>query len=186
VETEGAVTYPAAAVARPLRPYAAMLAGLLALALPLVYGFSGDALIAVGFAVVVVALATVDLEERRIPNRIVLPAAVAALVLQGIVNPDRMLEWVLAGIVAAAFFLVPAVAFRGSVGMGDVKLTLLMGFVLGVGVVTALLVATFAAGAAAIVVLIREGAAGRKHALPYGPFLAGGALVALFVSSPLT
>jgi leader peptidase (prepilin peptidase) / N-methyltransferase len=76
---------------------------------------------------------------------------------------------------------------RGAVGMGAVKFALLMGLVLAQDVITGVFVGTLAGGVAGAVVLWRQGKEGRKTAIPYAPFLAAGALVALLVgaSSPL-
>ena len=70
--------------------------------------------------------------------------------------------------------------------MGDVKLAGMMGLFLGAAVAPALLVALLAGVALGAVVIARKGAQdGRKTAVPFGPFLALGALVAVFVGPPL-
>ena len=76
-----------------------------------------------------VAISATDLERRIIPNRIVLPAAVVLLAAQTVLDPS--VEWAAAGLGAAAFFLLAALAYPGGMGMGDVKLALLLGVVLG-------------------------------------------------------
>jgi leader peptidase (prepilin peptidase) / N-methyltransferase len=65
-------------------------------------------------------------------------------------------------------------------GMGDVKLAFLLGVGLGGAVVTALVVGLVAACIVALAILVRGGSAARKRAIPFGPFLALGGLVALF------
>ena len=76
-----------------------------------------------------VAISAIDLERYMIPNRIVLPSAAIVLVAQTALDPSP--EWVLAGLGAAAFFFLAALAYPGGMGMGDVKLALLLGFMLG-------------------------------------------------------
>jgi leader peptidase (prepilin peptidase)/N-methyltransferase len=129
---------------------------------------------------VLVVLAAIDLERRIIPNRIVVPAAVLVLVAQIALSPERTVEWTAAALGAALFLLVPLLFYPNGMGMGDVKLAALLGAGLGWAIVPALVVGLMAAFVAALVVLARGGLAARKTALPFGPFLALGALVALF------
>jgi leader peptidase (prepilin peptidase)/N-methyltransferase len=131
---------------------------------------------------VLVVLAAIDLERRIIPNRIVLPATGLILATQIALSPDGAFEWVAAAVGAALFLLLPLLIYPSGMGMGDVKLALLLGAGLGWAVVPALFVGLMAAFVAAVVVLVRGGLAARKTALPFGPFLAFGGLVALFFS----
>jgi leader peptidase (prepilin peptidase)/N-methyltransferase len=140
---------------------------------------------AAAFVAVLVVLSVVDLEQRRLPNRIVLPAAAIALATQLALQPDRWLEWVLCGVGAALFLLVPLLFYPSGMGMGDVKLALLLGVALGTSVALALLLASFGVAIAGLVVIARHGSAARKTALPFGPFLAAGAVVALFAGNAL-
>lgn len=144
------------------------------------FGFEPEAFIAAIFAAVLVALAVIDLERRIIPNRIVLPATAVVLAAQMSFFPDRALEWTVAGLGAALFFIVPLLVYPSGMGMGDVKLALLLGVGLGAAVVTALMVGLLAAFFFALTILVREGRAARGRAFAFGPFLAFGGLVALF------
>lgn len=146
------------------------------------FGLGTEAVVASCFAVVLVVLAAIDLERRIIPNRIVLPATGLILASQIALSPDRAFEWVAAAVGAALFLLLPLLIYPSGMGMGDVKLALLLGAGLGWAVVPALFVGLMAAFVAAVVVLVRGGLAARKTALPFGPFLAFGGLVALFFS----
>jgi leader peptidase (prepilin peptidase)/N-methyltransferase len=141
----------------------------------------GEGAVAACFAVVLVVLAAIDLERRIIPNRIVVPAAMLILIAQIALNPDRALEWTAAALGAALFLFLPLLVYPNGMGMGDVKLALLLGVGLGWAIVPALVVGLLAAFVVALVVLARGGLAARKTALPFGPFLALGALVALFL-----
>ena len=135
-----------------------------------------------GFAVaVLVVLAATDLETRLIPNRIVLPAAAIVLVAQLVFYPDRAAEWVVSALGAALFLFVPSVIKQGAVGMGDVKLALLLGATLGWAVLAAMLVGFLAMAPVAIYLLVREGVEARKKYLPLGPFLAFGAVFVLLL-----
>ena len=124
-------------------------------------------------------LSVIDITERRLPNRIVLPAAALVLATQTAFFPDRALEWFLAALGGALFLLLPLLVYPAGVGMGDVKLMLLLGAALGSSVVTALLLGSLAAGAYAVFLLVRSGGDARRSSFPLGPFLAFGAIISL-------
>ena len=145
------------------------------------FGFSGRALVGAVFATVLALLTAIDLEWRLLPNAIVLPALVVVLLAQIALNPDRTLEWVLASLGAALFFFVPMLVYPAGMGMGDVKLAALLGAALGRAVVLAVAAGLLAVSAVAVVILVREGLSARKKAIAFGPFLAFGGLLALFL-----
>jgi leader peptidase (prepilin peptidase) / N-methyltransferase len=158
----------------------AALTAVLALACFVRFGFSGRALVGAVFAGALVLLTAIDLDRRLIPNVIVLPALAVVLVAQIALFPDRTLEWVVATLGAALFFLIPALIFPAGMGMGDVKLAALLGAALGQSVIGAIFAGLLAGAAFSVVVLVREGMSARKKAIAYGPFLAfGGVLVLL-------
>jgi leader peptidase (prepilin peptidase) / N-methyltransferase len=138
------------------------------------------AVVAAFAAGVLVVLSAIDLERRVIPNRIVLPAAAAVLLAQIAQFPGQALEWTLAPLLAALFLILPQLFNRASIGMGDVKLGLLLGAALGWGVFSALIVAFLCTFPIALMTLVRGGAEARKATIPLGPFLSLGALVILF------
>jgi leader peptidase (prepilin peptidase)/N-methyltransferase len=127
---------------------------------------------------VLVAVTVTDLERRVIPNRIVVPALVAALAVQTLRDPS--VEWIAAALGAGTFFLVFALVYPAGLGMGDVKLAAFLGAWLGRDVVVALFAGSILAAIPAIGVLVVHGSAGRKMGLPFAPFLAAGGVVALF------
>ena len=119
-----------------------------------------------------------------IPNRVLIVGAVVGLAIVLAGAPDEIGERAIAAGAAFAFLLVVLVYPRG-MGMGDVKLAAVMGLYLGRAVAPALLIA-FAAGALFGAVLItRHGSEARKQAVPFGPFLAFGGFVALFVGDEI-
>ncbi len=132
---------------------------------------------AVACGALVVVTAT-DLERRVVPNRVVLPAAAAVLALRTAAQPSPV--WAIGALGAAGFFLAAALAYPGGMGMGDVKLALLVGALLGratpLGIVLGLLFALVPSA----VLLVRHGLGARRLAIPLAPFLAAGAVVALF------
>src|ERR1700730_9338083 len=134
----------------------------------------------------VVPAALIDLEHRIIPNRITALGAVLALVIGLALDPGGEPERLIAGASAGGFLLLAALAYPGGMGMGDVKLAGVMGLFLGRAVAPALLVALLAGVLAGAAVIARNGAReGRKTAVPFGPFLALGAVVAVFAGQDL-
>ena len=142
------------------------------------FGLSGAAAVAAFFCAALVAVSATDLEHRIIPNRIVLPAAAVVLAANTALRPSP--EWALGAVGASGFLLVAALAYPQGMGMGDVKLALLMGAALGRTVTVALMFGMVAAVVPGIYLLARHGSAGRKMGIPFGPFLALGSAVALF------
>jgi leader peptidase (prepilin peptidase)/N-methyltransferase len=140
-----------------------------------------DRLIAAFMALVLVVLAASDLKHRIIPNRIVLPATAVVLVARVAAAPAHTPEFVIATIGAGLAFLLPNLLNSSAMGMGDVKLAAFLGAGLGWGVIGAVAVAFISVFPFALGTLIRGGLAARKAALPFGPFLALGALVILIV-----
>lgn len=153
--------------------------GLVALCLAY-FGLSGRGFVAAFFAAVLVVLSTIDAEHRILPNAIVLPSTVFVLAAQIVLSPARAPEWILAALGASFFLFAALLAYPQGMGMGDVKLALLLGAALGKAVAVALMLGMLTALAAAVVLFVRHGAAARKMAIPFGPFLAFGSLVALF------
>jgi prepilin signal peptidase PulO-like enzyme (type II secretory pathway) len=151
---------------------------LLAGACGLVFGFTLEALASVLLCWALVVVTRTDLEHRLIPDRIVLPTTVVVLVLRTIDDPS--LEWIASSLGAGlVLFLIVLVHPRG-LGLGDVKLSALLGAGLGISVIPALFVGFFAAFVPAAFLLVRHGRDARRQAIPLGPFLALGAVVALF------
>ena len=175
------VTAPERAPIDAWRHPAALSLAVVVAALVLVrYGIGARGLIGAGFAVVLVALSAIDIDQGIIPNRIVLPATAVVLVAQIACFPDQALEWVLASVGAAAFLCLPLLVMPEGLGMGDVKLALLMGAGLGTAVIDALFYASLAGFVLAAVLLVRHGRGALTMGFPFGPFLAFGAIVALF------
>ena len=171
--TRISLRYPAVELATALLVGACVLA----------FGVTLDALVAAVFCSALVAVSVVDLEHRIIPNRIVLPAAAAVLAARTALEPSA--EWTLAAFGASLFLFLAVLAYPQGMGMGDVKLALLLGAALGRTVPVALMIGMLAALVPATVLLARHGSAARKMALPFGPFLALGGIVALFAGDLL-
>ena len=168
-----ALTYPTVELATAL-----LLAGCV-----LTFGLTAYALLVAFFCAVLVAVSATDLEHRVVPNRIVLPAT--AIVLVGHTAIDLSAEWALGALGAFGFLFLAALAYPTGMGMGDAKLALLMGAALGATVPVALMLALAFALVPSAFLLARHGAAARKRAIPFAPFLALGSVVALFAGEAM-
>jgi leader peptidase (prepilin peptidase)/N-methyltransferase len=159
-----------------------------ALFVAVVLGRDGALDVVLGLLLVtaLVPITLIDLDRRLIPNAITLPAAVAALVAAVALDVSFVPEQLIAGAAAGGFFLLAALAYPRGMGMGDVKLAGMLGLYLGRAVAPAVFIALIAGVLVGGVIMARLGAReGRKAAVPFGPFLALGALIAMFVGDGL-
>jgi leader peptidase (prepilin peptidase) / N-methyltransferase len=159
-------------------PAVELVAGLLVAGSVWKFGFHLEALVASFFCLALVAVSATDLEHRIIPNRIVVPAAAIVLAANTALHPSPV--WALAALGAAGFLFAAALAYPKGMGMGDVKLALLMGAALGKTVSVAMMIGMVAAIVPGVYLMARHGSAARKMRIPFGPFLALGSVVALF------
>ena len=164
-------------------PAVELVTGILFVACAWRFGLTLDAAVAAFFCAALVAVSATDLEHRIIPNRVVVPAAAVVLLAQTALHPS--VEWLIAGFGASAFLLAAALAYPKGMGMGDVKLALLLGAMLGRTLPVALMIGMLAGLLPSIVLVARHGVQARKMGIPFAPFLALGAVVALFAGHPL-
>ena len=145
-------------------------------------GGSPWALVAAGAAVVLVWVAAIDLESRLLPNRIVLPAAAVVAAASLGLGQAAFAEHVLCALAAGGFLFAAAALRPGDLGMGDAKLALLLGALLGTAVLSALVIGFGLVAVAGLVLVARDGRSALKRQLPLGPFLAAGALATLLLA----
>ena len=138
------------------------------------------AAIACGTFVVVTAT---DIERRIVPNRVVLPAALAVLVLDTVWHPSPV--WADGALGLAGFLFVAAVAYPGGMGMGDVKLALLIGALLGRTTPVAFMLTLLLTLVPTVFLIARHGRGARRLAIPFAPFLAAGAVITLFAGNAI-
>jgi leader peptidase (prepilin peptidase) / N-methyltransferase len=142
---------------------------------------------------VLVVLSFIDLEHKLLPNRIVIPSLVTGVVLLGI---SAALEpgihaWgraLAGGAISFIIFLALAIISPRGMGMGDVKLSAVLGLALayqGWGRLFLGFLLAFVTGAVVGLAMIATRRAGRKSEIPFGPYLALGAAVALLFGRPL-
>jgi leader peptidase (prepilin peptidase)/N-methyltransferase len=145
------------------------------------------------FGAIGIVLTLIDLDHRRLPNAIVLPSyPVIAVLLAG--SAAWQHDWwslARAGIGAAcvfAFFLTVVLVYPAGMGMGDVKLSGIIGGVLAYASWSTVVIGWFLGfllGAVVGVALIAAQRGNRKTAVPFGPFMIAGALIAIFAAGPL-
>jgi leader peptidase (prepilin peptidase)/N-methyltransferase len=158
------------------------------------YGLSADAALTAFYSSVFVVIMVIDMEHQLILNRVIYPAAAAALIILAIdfflpgpgffrhlvfLPQPKILSGIIGGAAGFIFFLIPFLIHPRGMGAGDVKLAGLIGLVTGFPMVFgALFIGIISGGVVAIALLILK-IKGRKDALPYGAFLALGPIVIL-------
>jgi leader peptidase (prepilin peptidase)/N-methyltransferase len=167
-------------------PLVEALTGALCAGAVLAHGSAAGIALSIVLILLVVPAALIDLEHRIIPNKITALGAVLALGIGLALDPAGEPGRLIAGAGAGGFLLAAALAYPGGMGMGDVKLAGMMGLFLGAAVAPAILIALVSGVLLGALVIARKGAQqGRKTAIPFGPFLALGALVGIFAGQPL-
>jgi len=152
----------------------------LAVAVVLVKHSPRDVVLGLLLVAVLVPVALIDFDSRIIPNKIMLPAALVAVAVGLALAPKQVPEQLIAGAAAGGFLLLFALAYPRGMGMGDVKLAVVLGLFLGRSVAVALMAGVLAGTVGGAMIMARVGVAkGRKTAVPFGPFLALGGVIGL-------
>jgi leader peptidase (prepilin peptidase)/N-methyltransferase len=148
------------------------------------FGLSLELLSALGLIFTLVALAGTDLEHRLLPNVVVGPAALVGFALSVLESPERWWVYLVSALAMAGGLFALALAYPGGMGMGDVKMGGMLGAFLGpyaaLAVFLGALCGAFTGG-----LLMAAGKMHRRHALPFGVFMALGGIVTLFVGPEL-
>jgi leader peptidase (prepilin peptidase) / N-methyltransferase len=166
----------------PRYPIIEALTAALAVAVVLTKHSASEVVLGLTLVAVLVPVALIDLEHRIIPNKITLPAAVAAVVIGCALDLRGVPEQLIAGAGAGGFLLFFALAYPRGMGMGDVKLAAVLGLFLGRSVAVAILAGVLLGTVVGALVMTRVGVEkGRKTAVPFGPFLAIGGVIGLLV-----
>jgi leader peptidase (prepilin peptidase)/N-methyltransferase len=166
------------------------------------YGLSWELAIVIVYSCLFIVLIVTDLEHGVLPNKIVYPGMIIALVFAGLgtipgFEPSfiansilRFSElWIvnaaIGGGVGFVILFIIAIIFRGGMGWGDVKLAGLMGLAAGFPLIlVAIFLAVVTGGLVAIILLLLK-VKRRKDAIPFGPFLAVAAMATLFWGNDL-
>jgi leader peptidase (prepilin peptidase)/N-methyltransferase len=159
---------------------------LLCIAAVLANSSASGIVLSVVLVLILVPAALIDFEHRIIPNKITGLGVVLALILGTALDPAGEPTRLIAGVAAGGFLLAAALAYPGGMGMGDVKLAVVMGLFLGKAVAAALLIALLAGVLVGLLIMARKGAKqGRKTAVPFGPFLALGGVAGVLAGNAI-
>jgi leader peptidase (prepilin peptidase)/N-methyltransferase len=161
------------------------LGALYAATVAVLWGDGGEVALGLVFVTTLVAITLTDLERRIIPNRILLVAAVLGAAIAAVADPGSLPERAIAAAAAGGLLFFAALAYPRGMGLGDVKLAATMGLFLGRNVAPAILVALLAGSLVGLAMIARDGAAARKKAIPFGPFLALGGVVGLLAGDQI-
>jgi leader peptidase (prepilin peptidase)/N-methyltransferase len=164
----------------PRYPLVEALTALLAVTVVVVKHSAVDMALGLTLIAVLVPVALIDLEHRIIPDKLTLPAAIAALAIGLALHSSGVAEQLISAAAAGGFLLVFVLAYPRGMGMGDVKLAAVLGLFLGRSVAVAILAAVLLGTVVGALVMARVGVQqGRKTAVPFGPFLAVGGVIGL-------
>jgi leader peptidase (prepilin peptidase)/N-methyltransferase len=170
----------------PRYPLTELTLGLLYAATVLVlWDDPGEVALGLVFVTVLMAVTLTDLEQRLIPNKILIVGAMFAIAIAAVADPASLPERAIAAAAAGGLLFGAALAYPRGMGLGDVKLAATMGLFLGRNVGPAILVALLVGSLLGIAMIAREGAAARKKAIPFGPFLALGGVVGLLAGDQI-
>lgn len=170
----------------PRYPLTELAVGLLFAATVLVYRHdAAEAAIGLVFITVLAVVTLTDLEQRIIPNKVLIAGAVLCLAIALLTDPAGVPERLIAAAAAGGIFFLVALAYPAGMGLGDVKLAATMGLFLGRAVGPAILVALLVGSLVGFALIARHGSQARKMAIPFGPFLALGGIVGLLAGDQL-
>lgn len=193
LELRGRCRYCGASI--PVRVFIVELGtGLLFAFMSWYFGFSWEFLIVALFSFVFIVLFVIDMEHGILPNKIVYPAALTALVMiaigsvfgyepVGITAETGKHLWIvdaaLGFVIGFVFFFIVAIVFPGGMGWGDVKLAGLMGLLAGFPLIIVAIFFAIVGGGVLAGLLLLTRVKSRKDTIPFGPFLALAAIVTL-------
>jgi leader peptidase (prepilin peptidase) / N-methyltransferase len=161
------------------------LGALYAATVAVLWGDGGEIALGLVFVTMLLAVTVTDLEQRIIPNKILIAAAVVGAVIAAAADPGSLPERAIAAVAAGGLLFAAALAYPRGMGLGDVKLAATMGLFLGRNVAPAILIALLAGSIVGLAMIARDGAAARKKAIPFGPFLALGGVVGLLAGDQI-
>jgi leader peptidase (prepilin peptidase) / N-methyltransferase len=170
-------------------PIVEAITGLVFLAAFLLYGLTPIFLVRVAFACAMIVLFVIDLRHRILPNVITVPGIVVGFAASLWLPPGWLSSLLGLVIGGGVLFLIGEIYYRTrgveGMGMGDVKMLAMIGAFLGWPLMILTLILASFAGSLFGGVMIASGRGGMKAALPFGTFLAVGALIAAVAGDPI-
>ena len=165
--------------------------GILAVLMLANFGWSWDLLIYSILAALLLSLTLIDLDVYRLPNAITLTGSIFAVVLTLLFRRSFFLEMILGGLVGIGVLSLQGlvgtmiVKFtrkqkKSALGLGDVKLAGMIGLFLGPGYTAGMFILGIFLATIFSVFFIVSGKRAWTQRIPFGPYLAGGALISLF------
>jgi leader peptidase (prepilin peptidase)/N-methyltransferase len=161
------------------------LGALYLLTVGVLWGDATEVALGLVFVTMLVAVTLTDLDRRVIPNKVLLVSAILGIAIAAVGDPSSLPQRAIAAAAAGGLLFLVALAYPRGMGLGDVKLAAVMGLFLGRDVAPAILIALLAGSVVGVALIARHGAAARKRAIPFGPFLAFGSVVALLAGNQL-
>lgn len=158
------------------------------------FGVTVTAGVYAAFFWVLVVLTAIDLEHKLLPNRVVYPTFVVGwvgLIAAALIDGDTgdLRRAAIGALIFGGFFFVVAFIYPAGMGGGDVKLAFalgsFLGFAGGVGAVVVGMFLSFLLGGVIGLIAMKASGEGRKMQIPFGPFLALGSVIAVFVGDAL-
>lgn len=170
----------------PRYPLTELAVGALYAATVIVYRHdAAEAVIGLVFIAMLAVITLTDLERRIIPNKALIAGAVLCLAIAIPTDPGGMPERLIAAAAGGGVFFVIVLAAPRGMGLGDAKLVATMGLFLGRALAPAVLAGLLAGTIVGLALIASQGAAARKMAIPFGPFLALGGIVGLLAGHHL-
>ncbi len=149
------------------------------------FGLRVEGILVSLYSTILIVLGVIDLEHQRVLNKISYPAITFALIAIPLLHAEAPWKWVLGGLVSfGALFLISLVSAQ-AMGMGDVKMALFIGLILGYPEVIVALFLAFVSGGSIAGILLLLDKIGRKDPIAFGPFLALGGIITLLYGEPI-
>jgi len=170
----------------PRYPLTELAVGALYAATVIVYRHdAAEAAIGLLFVAMLAVVTLTDLDQRIIPNKVLIAASVACLAIAIPTDLGGVPERLIAAAAGGGVFFLIVLAYPRGMGLGDVKLVATMGLFLGRGLAPAVLVGLLAGSVIGLALIATRGPGARKMTIPFGPFLALGGVVGLLAGHQL-
>lgn len=170
----------------PRYPLTELAVGALYAATVIVYRHdAAEAAIGLVFVAMLAVITLTDLDQRIIPNKVLIAASAICLAIAIPTDPGGVPERLIAAAAGGGVFFLIVLAYPRGMGLGDVKLVATMGLFLGRGLAPAVLAGLLAGSVVGLALIATRGAAARKMTIPFGPFLALGGVVGLLAGHHL-